>query len=675
MTWESQAIALLTASLVRPFALAGVAWLLLRVLRVRHPASRHAVWTAVLVGMLLLPAVTVFAPHWKLPLLPAKRLPVPHSVAASPRSSVGPSAEEPADIPQTPTAPQRARFHLPSAETLLLMAYFAGLIAMLSYRAMGWVLLWRVISRSKRVRARCLLESSDVLTPVAVGVLRPAVLLPTGWRGWDLATRRAVLAHEFAHLRRRDALVSALARLAQCAFWFHPLAWWLSRKTSDLAELACDAAALERVDDPAGYSRILLQFADAVNRAGQRVALPGLAMASVSGMGRRIDQVFELSDGRMRRLSRPAIVLAVLGTPVMCFAAVIALGERSAPKPQPVAQPAIASASEPTPVSITQETPPPQSAPPKTSTPAPAEAAPQPQQLPRSLEPPPPQSTAPAPAAPQKFDVVSIKPCASNEPAGRGGRGGGRGGPGGGSPGRINLACRTVASLIEDAYVRFADGQLHTEFHAVTLEGGPSWINSERYQINAEAEGAPGREVMNGPMLQAVLEERFQLKTHRETKDVPVYVLTLAKGGLKMKAADPSGCMVLDLLNPPPPNTSAKPFCGHPFINVRPPNFIANMHSTTMDEVADWLAPLLDRRVINETAISGAFDGVVEFVQDDSIRMAFRLRGGEPAPEPTGVPGQSIFTAVQDQLGLKLDSLKRPGQSLVIDRIERPTEN
>ena len=71
MSWESLVISLLAASLVRPFALVAVAWVMLRVLRVAsHPASRHAVWTAVLFGIVLLPFVSVLTPHWKLPVLP-----------------------------------------------------------------------------------------------------------------------------------------------------------------------------------------------------------------------------------------------------------------------------------------------------------------------------------------------------------------------------------------------------------------------------------------------------------------------------------------------------------------------------------------------------------------------------------------------------------------------------
>lgn len=662
MTWESQAIAMLTASLVRPFVLAAAARLILRLLRIRHPASRHAVWTAVLIGMLLLPFASILAPHWKLPLLPAKARPALRSIAASPVSPLDSDEPQAANPGELLSAKSSTNFHLPAAQTLILACYLAGLLAMLAYRMIGWALLWRVISRSKPVRAGWLLESADVLTPVAVGVLRPAVLLPAGWRAWEASTRRAVLAHEFAHLRRGDALVSALARVTQCVLWFHPLAWWVSRKTSDLAELACDAAALERVDDPAGYARILLQFTDAVNRAGRRVSLPGLAMASASasGMGRRIDQVFELSNGTMRRLSRPAIVLVLLGTPVMCFAAMIALGEQSAPEPAPGAQPA--SPSEPTPIPTAQPAP-------VLSRPMP-KPAPEQQVLPRSPEPPP-QSAAPAPAAPQKFDVVSIKPCAASEPGGRGGRGGGRGS----SPGRVSLNCRTVASLIEDAYVRFAEGRRNLDVRAISVEGGPNWINSERYQINAEVEGAPTREMMNGPMLQAILQDRFQLKTHRETKEVSVYVLRVAKGGLKLRPTEEGGCRVLDLSNPQPPKPGDKPMCGSAFFAKKPPNIAGHMTGTTLDQIAGWFAQIMDIRVINETGVAGAFDVDVEFIQDETIRRLLTLPAVQPPAESTDPLGPSLFTAVQDQLGLKLDSVKRPGQSLVIDQIERPTEN
>jgi VWFA-related protein len=319
MNGESQLIALLSASLLRPFVLVAAAVLVLCVFRVRHPASRHAVWSVVLFAMPLLPIAAVIAPQWRLPVLPAKDQAVVPAAIAAPEPLPYTAAAQTISLPPQPASPKA------SIGTFVVWCYFTGLLAMLLYRAVGWVMLRRVVARSAPLKRR-MRESGDVVAPVAVGALRPLVLLPTGWRDWNADTRRAVLAHEFAHIRRNDTLISALARLVKCVLWFHPLAWWVSRKVSELAELACDAVALESVGDPGGYSRILLAFATGVNRAGYRVALPGLAMAASSrGMGKRIDHVFELSNGSLRKLTRPGAVLALIGLPVMCLAATVGL--------------------------------------------------------------------------------------------------------------------------------------------------------------------------------------------------------------------------------------------------------------------------------------------------------------------------------------------------------------
>jgi GWxTD domain-containing protein len=321
MNWQSYVLALLASSLLRPLALAAAVWLILRVLNVRHPASRHAAWTAVLVGMVLLPVVSVTAPQLKLRVLPRAQ----SFTAIYPDSAA-------LDLSQfrRGTVPTTRAISNMRAETVLVWCYLAGVVAMAAYRAMGWAMLRRLITRSRRLRSRHLRESGDVVTPVAVGVLRPVVILPAGWREWTPGMRRAVLAHEFAHLRRCDVLVLAFARLAQCVLWFHPLAWWVSRNVASLAELACDAAALERVNDPSGYARILVEFAHRVSAAGHRAALPGLAMAASSGIGRRVDQVFELSRAMPRKLARTALSLALLGIPVMCLAATVSLSEQDA---------------------------------------------------------------------------------------------------------------------------------------------------------------------------------------------------------------------------------------------------------------------------------------------------------------------------------------------------------
>lgn len=394
MNWESQVIALLSAALVRPLVLAAAAWLVLRVFRVRHPASCHSVWTAVLIGMLLLPILSVISPHWRVPVLPSKHdaavvLPVDFTPSALVDSEPLPDTRAAGTLPFEPvTLPTRARRPAVMELPFILRCYFAGLFAMIAYRIAGWVLLRRLLSRSKASRKPWLRESGEVITPVTVGVLRPCVLLPAAWRDWSADTRTAVFAHEFAHIRRNDALVSALARFVKCVLWFHPLTWWVGKKISDLAELACDAAALERTHDPSGYSRILLAFAEAVNRSGHRVALPGLAMAARSGMGWRIDQAFELSSGNMRKLARPGVVLVLMGMPVMCLAAAVGLGEQPAALPTfllPVPRPP-----EPTPQVLAQaqapvraQTPVEGQKPPQTQAPAPVVI-----QTPQSTNPP-----------------------------------------------------------------------------------------------------------------------------------------------------------------------------------------------------------------------------------------------------------------------------------------------
>jgi hypothetical protein len=168
-----------------------------------------------------------------------------------------------------------------------------------------------------------------------------------------------------------------------------------------------------------------------------------------------------------------------------------------------------------------------------------------------------PQSVAqPAPAATPKFEVASVKPCKADylPPGGRSG-----GGSGNLSPGTLRIDCATVKSLINQAYVFFANG--HVNRPSVSVEGGPGWINSERYQVDAKAEGSQSQGMMHGPMLQALLEDRFKLKIHRETREAPAYALTVAKGGPKLHPFKEGSCVPLDLDKileqfPPPPFVS-----------------------------------------------------------------------------------------------------------------------
>jgi uncharacterized protein (TIGR03435 family) len=133
------------------------------------------------------------------------------------------------------------------------------------------------------------------------------------------------------------------------------------------------------------------------------------------------------------------------------------------------------------------------------------------------------QTKTPAPA---EFEVASIKPCRSE--AGR--TGGDGNGP---STVTLRLPCQTLMRLIQGAYVFFAHGRMNIGL-SVPITGGPGWVNSDLYQIDAKAGAPQSHGIMNGPMLQALLEDRFKLKIHREISEGPVYALTVAKGGPKL---------------------------------------------------------------------------------------------------------------------------------------------
>jgi uncharacterized protein (TIGR03435 family) len=227
----------------------------------------------------------------------------------------------------------------------------------------------------------------------------------------------------------------------------------------------------------------------------------------------------------------------------------------------------------------------------------------------------------------------------------------------------------------------FADGHRVLPGTITPIEGGPGWVDSERYQVIAKAEGTPGQEMMRGPMLQALLEDRFKLKIRRESREVPAYALTVAKNGPKLQAFQEGTCKVLDFSKPPePPAPGDKPvpICTFRMLRALKPDAPMNwqVHGGTLDDLARALGNDLDRIVINKTGIPGKYDFYIDFSADETTAGLNRLRGPDGPvvqPDPTG--GQSIFSAIQQQLGLKLESAKGPREFLVVDRAEKPAAN
>lgn len=255
-----------------------------------------------------------------------------------------------------------------------------------------------------------------------------------------------------------------------------------------------------------------------------------------------------------------------------------------------------------------------------------------------------------------KFEVASIKRCAGDAaPGERGGRNVGE--P---SPGRLNLDCQTVIGLINMAYTIFADGRVHPRAN-VPISGGPPWIESERYSINATVDSAQNQAEMRGPLMQALLAARFGLRMHRETKQIPVYALTVAKGGPKLPRFQEGSCNPIDLTAfPPVVPENPCPSLG----SMQGPNVTVEAKGSTVADFCRFFLARLDLPVIDKTGLSGKFN----------FHLVYAPDGGGDTPS-NDVPAASIFTALQRQLGLKLEKSTGPGQFLVIDHIERPSEN
>jgi uncharacterized protein (TIGR03435 family) len=228
------------------------------------------------------------------------------------------------------------------------------------------------------------------------------------------------------------------------------------------------------------------------------------------------------------------------------------------------------------------------------------------------------------------------------------------------SPGRVSVTCITPANLIQAAYGRFGNGAHASPKHLLIL-GAPEWVRSSRYDIAAKARANAPMGQMFGPMLQVLLEDRFRLKVHIETRELPVYTLKVTKSGPRLSATKESSCIPVDLKHG---NDLSPNFCGMTG-RANGLHVTDDARGMTMPEIAGrMLANRLDRPVIDQTGLAGLFDAHLEFDRASTT--------GDPAD---GAERPSIFTAVQEQLGLKLSPDKGPVEVLVVDHVEKPDAN
>ena len=147
---------------------------------------------------------------------------------------------------------------------------------------------------------------------------------PVEWRNWSTEKLQAVMTHELTHVERSDFVVALLAEVNRCLYWFHPLSWWLRTRLSDLAEEACDDAAIGLTGDPTGYARHLLEVAAAISTSRGRVIQPGLSMARQSNVEGRIDTILDFTRPLSRRLTwKATLLIATLAVPVIAVASAL----------------------------------------------------------------------------------------------------------------------------------------------------------------------------------------------------------------------------------------------------------------------------------------------------------------------------------------------------------------
>jgi uncharacterized protein (TIGR03435 family) len=564
-------------SLWQAAIVAALVWLVLRLAPRMNLAinagTRYVIWWAVL-GIVLI-----------LPLASAAGFSLRRASARPPTPAEKPTATQPilpaaADAPVLITLHEERSARWPiwvfgiwSAVFLYRLAEIARSYFYLSGVKRRATASSRSLPENKRPAS--LLLSPEVASPMAVGFLRPAVILPASLESEITEEElRYVLLHEYAHLERRDDWWNLVAHLLGAALALHPAAWWILRQIGREREMACDDWVVARTGAARPYAASLARLSEL--RFARRKQLQGEALAAgIFGGGSRLGERIEL----LLRRKPPVRWAAGLAG---CLLAVATLAAVFTPRWIAFAQ-----------------------------------------QL--------------------AFDVASVKPADPNLQSHLlGSRNGSS----------FTATDATLKQLVGFAY----------DVGGYHISGGPKWLDSDRYSVEGKPDSATP--ISRGPagipamraMLQQLLAERFKLAVHHETREEQVYELVVTRGGSKLKDAD---------------TTRAGP----KGIGSTGPGRLQGM-AASMDVLVQVLAPALSRSIIDKTGLTGKYDFTLEYTPE-LAQLQLSPPGppdgqGPPPPDPNG---PSLFTALQEQLGLRLESAKGPVEILVIDHAEKPDAN
>jgi len=620
---------------------AAVAALLSIALRENRARVRYGLWLSASLKFLVPFGLLIRLGH-QLESLPAARRVVTQigsvSVSAAVDRVAQPFSE--AFISTSATLPSAGNTGTSRLVLMILGLWMLGFCALVTTRLRTWAGIRRAVRTSLPVRLQIpvpVRHSSRLLEPGVVGLLRPVLLLPEGILQ-RLTPRQleAVLAHELCHVRRHDNLTAALHMFVETVFWFHPLVWWIGARLVEERERACDEEVLRLGNEPLTYAEGILN----VCKFYQESPLVCVSGVTGSDLKTRIEYIMrnraasELNFGK-------ALFLVIFG--VLALAVPIAAG-------------VVHGASGPVPALLT---------------------APQ------------------TPAAQDTFEVVSIRPADPNNAPGGGGRGGGGGGRGGApstptpcgpvaptggiqiDPGRITLRNATLFRIITLAY-----GKNCRAMNEIGLISGlPEWTATQAFDIQATfPAGSPyytARQLIEGDaptlqgMLRNMLADRFHLTLHRGSKEANLYNLVVVRTG-RIKLSD-------DQTPPPPPAPPSGPVVPQgPVVLPGPSSPLPRGgFSLQVDPPAGKVT--LEANAIPIKTLINVFQGQeARFVVDNT-----GLKGLYDIPSVNldvgafdiGPNAVSVWPEIMQQLGLKLEPARGPLETLIIDRLEKPSEN
>ena len=445
------------------------------------------------------------------------------------------------------------------------------------------------------VRPPAIVSSVSAFEPGIFGIWTPTLVWPS-LLGEHLSTEQidAIVAHEIMHVHRRDNLAALLHLLAQAAFWFHPLVWWIGARLVDERERACDEAVLGGGSEPFTYAESILKTCQLL------VESPISCVSGVTGsdLKKRIEHIMT-NDIRPGLKTWKKCLLGVVASAAMTVPFVIGV---MTVRPLLAQQPSTNAA----------------------------------------------------------FEVTSVKANASGSgmvrmlPAANGG---------------WQAENVSVGMLVRLAY-QLQDNQ---------IVGGPKWLFEDRFDVMGTGM-APGRDGPIFDKLKSMLSDRFKLVVHMETREQPMYALLLARRDGKLgdkitpSSTDctPTGPNGRGRGQAAPPAPGERPKCG---FMIGPGRITVG--GQTMASLAQTLSRLAGGIVVDKTGLAGTYDVELTYAPDPGIS----LTGRDLPPQPGGPPpiansdAPSIFTAVQEQLGLKLEATKGPVDVLVVDSAEKPTPN